>query len=113
MWSPYHFNDMVSEEDVIQYIVNAFDGVGTERSSGDTFFFCELGGDLSADHRFPFATLVTGDHYDSASNLERPSVFRLNIGLSPETYKSCFDPRERPEDSVTMEDEELDFSTQD
>ena len=31
-------------------------------------------------------TLVTSDEYDSASNLSRPGVYRLNIGLSKQTF---------------------------
>jgi hypothetical protein len=33
---------------------------------------------------------VTSDQYDSASNLNRPGVFRLNIGVRKETYQSMF-----------------------
>ncbi|MGH7760092.1 MAG: DUF6194 family protein [Candidatus Dormibacteraceae bacterium] len=41
---------------------------------------------------FPFATIVTKDYgdFDNQSNLDRPGVFRLNIGLSKETYASLF-----------------------
>ncbi len=42
---------------------------------------------------FPFATLVTTDYNDSFSNLNRPSVFRLNIGISKQTYLSLFGSR--------------------
>ena len=31
-------------------------------------------------------TLVTSDEYDLASNLSRPGVYRLNIGLSKQTF---------------------------
>jgi hypothetical protein len=47
-----------------------------------SFFF------YGPEHKFPFATLVTNDAYDQASNLSRPSVFRLNIGISKQTYQS-------------------------
>ena len=40
----------------------------------------------------PFATLMTSDQYDRFSNLDRPSVFRLNIGVGRETYRSLFGP---------------------
>jgi hypothetical protein len=41
----------------------------------------------------PFATLVTNDLYNNASNLNRHGVFRLNIGVSKDTYRSLFGPQ--------------------
>ena len=35
-------------------------------------------------------TLVTNDLYDQFSNLNRPSVFRLNIGIGKQTFRSLF-----------------------
>src|SRR2546423_3008879 len=42
--------------------------------------------------RMPFATIVTKDYgeFDNASNLDRPGVFRLNIGVGKETFQSLF-----------------------
>ena len=37
---------------------------------------------------FPFVTLVTSDLYDQFSNLNRPSIFRLNIGIGKQTFRS-------------------------
>jgi hypothetical protein len=34
--------------------------------------------------------LVTSDLYDQFSNLNRPSVFRLNIGIGKQTFRSLF-----------------------
>lgn len=59
-------------------------------ADGSFFFFYHPGPPESADHRFPFATLVTNDVYDPASNLTRPGVYRLNIGMRPETYRQLF-----------------------
>jgi hypothetical protein len=79
----------MDEASIIQYITGTFEGVDTftttdDIATGDTFFFYD------PDHKFPFATLVTGDNYDTVSNLNRPSVFRLNIGISKQTYQSLF-----------------------
>ena len=74
----------MDEASVTQYILDTFDGVETVTSSGNTFFF------YGSDRKFPFVTLVTNDEYDQFSNLNRPSVFRLNIGISKETYRSLF-----------------------
>ena len=42
---------------------------------------------------FPSATLVTNDSYDRASNLSRPSILRLNIGVGKDTYRTVFGPQ--------------------
>jgi hypothetical protein len=38
------------------------------------------------------ATLTVGDESDRASDLSRPSVFRLNVGVGKETFRSRFGP---------------------
>jgi hypothetical protein len=92
----------MDEAAITQYITDTFDGVDVVVASrdagspevawGDTFFSYDPGRDLPPDRRFPFATIVTKDYgdFDSASNLNRPSVFRLNIGVSRQTYRSLF-----------------------
>ncbi|HEU0114432.1 MAG TPA: DUF6194 family protein [Thermomicrobiales bacterium] len=77
-------------EAIRQYIVDTFGGVDVVVASGDMFFFYDPSNGTPPDHRFPFATLVTGDRYDRASNLDRPDVFRLNVGVSPATFRSLF-----------------------
>jgi Family of unknown function (DUF6194) len=43
---------------------------------------------LDAEKHFPnFATIVWTDDFDQASNLSRPGVFRLNIGVSRATFE--------------------------
>lgn len=85
----------MDHDSIIQYISNTFDGVdivvasqeagSPEIAWGDVFFSCD------PNRMFPFATIVTKDYPgDNASNLNRPSVFRLNIGVSRETYRSLF-----------------------
>ena len=76
---------------ITQEIVAMFDGVDVVEASGDWFFFHDPGRNLPPDRRFPFATLVTGDHYDAFSNLDRPGVFRLNVGVSPATFRASIE----------------------
>ena len=54
---------------------------------GDTFFMHH-----DDEHHFPFATIVTKDYgdFDNLSNLDRPNVWRLNIGVSKETFDRLF-----------------------
>lgn len=71
----------MTEEQVVQYILNAFDGVETQTAYGYLFFH------YGAERKLPFATIASSDsEYDAVSNLDRPGVYRLNIGLRPETY---------------------------
>jgi hypothetical protein len=79
----------MDEAALTRYITETFDGVDTVVASDNTFFFHQP--DPSApDHRFPFATLMTNDDNDPFSDLNRPSVYRLNIGVSKQTYRALF-----------------------
>lgn len=95
----------MTETAIIKHISDSFPGVdivvagpGTEAPEiawGDTFFIYDPQRNLSAAQRFPFATIVTKDYtgFDEASNLDRQGVFRLNIGVSRETFQSLFGPK--------------------
>src|SRR5436190_22720963 len=82
----------MNEASITQYITDTFEGVDTFTvdATGDTFFFYD------PDHMIPFVTLITNDNYDQFSNLNRPSVFRLNIGISKKSYNSLFGSRPSP-----------------
>lgn len=68
-----------------QYIVETFADVETATNFGYTFYF------YRDDHMLPFATMIAADNeYDRLSNLDRPGVFRLNIGVSKETFQRLF-----------------------
>ncbi len=80
----------MNETELIQYITSTFDNVEVVTESGDSYFFYSPGREVPQDHRFPFVTLVIDDKHDTASNLSRPEIFRLNIGVRKETYRSMF-----------------------
>ena len=66
---------------------------GTEDiAAGDTFFIYDPDRNLPDKQQLPFATIVTKDYgdFDNASNLDREGVFRFNIGVSRETFRSLF-----------------------
>src|SRR5262245_42531868 len=95
----------MDEASITQYITETFAGVDVvvgsreagspEVAWGDSFFSYDPDRNLPPAHRFPFATIVTKDYggFDCASQLNRPGVFRLNIGVSKETYRSLFGPQ--------------------
>ncbi|HEV8596548.1 MAG TPA: DUF6194 family protein [Candidatus Dormibacteraeota bacterium] len=78
---------IASEFASVDVVVASRENGAPEVSWGDMFFIYERDA-----HRFPFATIVTHDYgdFDNASHLDRPGVFRLNIGVSKETYQSLF-----------------------
>ena len=80
----------MDESSVVKYITDTFRGVELVAADGNYFFFYDPDGTTQPDHRFPFVTLVTNDKYDQASRLDRPGVFRLNIGVSKATYQTLF-----------------------
>jgi hypothetical protein len=114
----------MDEASITQYITDTFAGVdvdkpetsgGPEIAWGDTFFIYDPHGNLEPQRRFPFATIVTKDYgdFDRASNLNRPGVFRLNIGVSKETYRSLFGQQPAPPAATGMVDTGHDFTVLD
>ncbi len=75
----------MDETAIATYITTTFPDVETSENYGYTFFF------YKDDHTLPFATLISADNeYDRVSDLDRPGIFRLNIGVSRETFQSLF-----------------------
>ena len=93
-------------EDVRRYIVGTFDGIDVMTNEGDTFFVYDPLRNLPPERQQPFATIVTGDHYDTVSALDRPGAYRLNLGLTKQTYVARFGtpPTVRDEHSVLVSD---------
>lgn len=72
---------MTQEE--VEAFVAGLENVQREESFGYRFFF------VGDDHRLPFVTTLDADYpYDNRSNLDREGVFRVNIGLSRETFRA-------------------------
>jgi hypothetical protein len=76
---------MIDEAFLTSYIKNTFEHVETEVNVGYTFFF------YRDDHMHAFATIAsTGNAYEKISNLDHPGVYRLNIGVSKDTFQAMF-----------------------
>ena len=80
----------MNEAEISRYITDTFEGIDVVVASDASFFFYNPDSTLTPDHRFPFVTMVMSDAYDQFSNLNRPSVFRLNIGIGKQTFRSLF-----------------------
>src|SRR4051812_7866196 len=77
----------MTESAITQYITTTFPNVETGKNFGYTFFF------YSTERMLPFATLANADNdYDRVSNLDRPGVFRLNIGITKQSFQTLFGP---------------------
>jgi len=75
----------MDESAVMDYIMETFPNVETTTAYGYHMFF------HGSDRKLSFATLISSDYeYDNFSNLNRPGVFRLNIGVSKQTFQSLF-----------------------
>jgi hypothetical protein len=75
----------MNEASIIQYILDTFADVETDNAFGYTFFY------YKEEHKLPFATIASSDNeYERVSDLDRPGVFRLNIGVSKGTFQSLF-----------------------
>ena len=70
-------------ETIIHYITDTFDDVDVVELDGTAWVFS-----IDPEKHWPnFATLVTtDDDYDQSSDLARPGVFRLNIGVGRDTF---------------------------
>jgi hypothetical protein len=87
----------VNQVAIIQYVTDTFTGVEVVRptdgpGAGDTFFFYDPERNIDPTRRLPFTTIVTKDYgdFDATSNLNRADVFRLNVGVSRDTFRALF-----------------------
>lgn len=78
----------------VEAFVAGLENVQREEAFGYLFFF------VGDDHRLPFVTIANSDQdYDNVSKLDREGVFRINIGVSRETFKNLIaEPGAEPVD---------------
>lgn len=77
---------------VIRDFIASLPGLDSLHAPNADFYYFDPRRDTPHDKRQPFATLVTADDYGTVSNLSRPGVYRLNVGVSRESYRSLFGP---------------------
>ena len=88
----------MDEATLREYILRTCPGTTVVDAGGDSYFFTD------PQQMHPFATLVTSDAHDQASDLGRPGVFRLNIGVSKDTFRSLFGAAREAEHDFTALD---------
>jgi hypothetical protein len=95
----------MDQDAIIEYITQTFAGLDVLRptdgpGAGDSFFYYDPERSMDPAHRLPFATIVVKDYgeYDNQSQLDRPGVYRLNIGVGRDAFRQLFGyvPGEEP-----------------
>ena len=82
---------MWDEAAVTHYITNTFPEAESTLAFGYTMFF------FGSERMLPFTTLISADtEFDRYSRLDRPDVYRLNIGVGRNTFTDLFG-MERPD----------------
>ena len=75
----------MDQDAITAYVIDTFEHVNVATNEGDLFYMYD------PDPMFPCATLITKDNeFDSHSKLDRPGVFRLNIGVAKSTFRGLF-----------------------
>lgn len=94
-------------------MVRASDGVRVLEAQDDLFYLYDPAGDLPPERQQPFATIVTGDHYEQVSRLDESGSWRLNLGLTKATYTSLFGPVPTERDADWVLDSGHDYAARD
>ena len=81
--------DFVAAMPDVAVLIASEENGAPELAWGDTFFFYEPPGAGPDARRMPFATIVRNDYGgdDAVSELGRPGVFRLNVGVGRERFE--------------------------
>ena len=89
---------MMTQAEFEAYVAG-MENVEREENYGYSFFF------VGEDHRLSFVTFANSDSdYDNVSNLNRDGVFRINIGISKETYQQLIgEPGPEPVDYTALD----------
>ncbi|MGH3956917.1 DUF6194 family protein [Mycobacteroides salmoniphilum] len=70
----------MDEGAIIEYIIMTFPDLQHEVVQGNWFFF------RGSERQMPVITLMSNEAFDTHSDLGRPLVYRLNIGVSGDTF---------------------------
>lgn len=99
--------------DELDRLMRAYDGVRVLEAQDDLFYLYDPAADLPPERQQPFATIVTGDHYEKVSRLDAPGSWRLNLGLTKTTYTSLFGPVPTERDADWVLDSGHDYAARD
>jgi hypothetical protein len=111
----FTLSDLTDAPTLLRAIEQRLTGVVTTTHEGDSFLFYDPDGITVPEQRFPFCTLITGDHpYDAASLLDRDAItYRVNVEVSRARYEELFGPAPREPAGHAVLDTGFDYSTTD
>ncbi|HEX6368953.1 MAG TPA: DUF6194 family protein [Longimicrobium sp.] len=94
--------------EVTSYIREAFPDVESTEAYTYTFFF------YGSERMLPFATLARADNeHDRVSDLDRDGAYRLNVGVSRETYRALLGDEKPRLGAAGIIDGDHDFTVRD
>jgi len=85
----------MDDASILRYIAVTYPDADIFTTGSGTFISCD-----GEKHWPNFATLVTSDEYDAASDLNRADVYRLNIGVSKATFEKIAGSNPKPDHSA-------------
>jgi hypothetical protein len=89
-------------------------GLVTTTDSGDWYLFYDPDGTTVPESRFPFCTIMTGDRYDAASDLDRDAAtYRINLGVGRGSYEALLGPAPRQPAGYEVLDTGADYTATD
>jgi Family of unknown function (DUF6194) len=89
-------------EAIVQYLTTTYPETDVVEAMHAWFF------SLDPEKHFPnYATIVTNDDHDQASDLTRDGVFRLNLGVDRETFERLVGTEIDPDTDYTVLDRVL------
>ena len=92
MRASHVYSPRVDDASILRYIAQTYPDADIFTAGSGTFMSCD-----GEKHWPNFATLVTSDEYDPASDLDRPGVYRLNIGVSKATFERVVGSNPNPD----------------
>ncbi|MBO0828103.1 MAG: erythromycin esterase [Streptosporangiales bacterium] len=106
--------DVVEATALVHALERELPGIVTTEANGDWFVFYDPDAVTQPDSRFPFCTVVTGDRYDAASDLDRdPGSYRVNLGISGESYEQRLGDAPRQAAGREVIDTGVDYTSRD
>lgn len=106
--------DLVGAAALFRAVERELSGIVTTTGNGDWFVFYDPDDVTQPDSRFPFCTIVTGDRYDAASDLDRDAAsYRVNLGISRGRYEARLGPAPRQAAGREVIDAGVDYTSRD
>lgn len=107
-------DDLGRADRLLTTLTCRYPGVLVLEHEGDSFLIDDPDRTLSPEQQRPFCTLVTGDHGETVSRLDRdPDTYRVSLALGRSAYEARFGPAPRERDATGVLDTGFDYAAVD